>query len=393
MNIAYFDMFSGISGDMTLGAFIDLGVPVKWLKEQLQAIPLSGFDIRCGDIRQNGIRAVNVFVDEEKHSHGKNYKYIKKLISDSPLSDAVKSNSFAAFEKIARAESSIHGTYMESVHFHEVGGIDAIVDIVGAFLCVEYLNIQKVYASIVPLGSGLVNCSHGLIPVPAPATMAILKGVPVKGSGIEMEIVTPTGAAVITTLAVNFGDMPEMSVEKTGYGSGKKRSDSGVPNLLRIILGKSHEASQNKHIHEDIVHVVETSIDDMSPELLGYLMDRLFEAGALDVCHIPVQMKKNRPGVRLEVVCNQAVLDGIISLILTESTSTGLRFHRVKRAILSRHTVLSETPFGKIQVKQVTDPEGRVRMIPEYDVCKKIALENNLPIKDVYARINKINIK
>lgn len=387
MNIMYFDLFSGISGDMTLGAFIDIGVPLNWLKEQLQTIPLSGFDIRCEDIWQSGIKGVNVFVDEETHTHARNYSDIKQLISDSPLSDAVKYSSLAAFEKIARAESTIHGADMESVHFHEVGGIDAIVDIVGAFLCIEYLAIERVYASKVPLGKGVVNCSHGIIPVPAPATLAILKGVPVRGSDVEMELVTPTGAAIITTLSSHFGDMPEMIVRDIGYGSGKRKSEGGVPNLLRIIHGSLDTPLKNRHIHMESVHVVETSIDDMSPEISGYLMERLFETGALDVCFIPLQMKKNRPGTRLEILCREDVLARVISLILTETSSIGLRFRRVKRATLAREMISVETSFGKIRMKQVTDPDGCVRMIPEYDVCREIALKKNMPLKDVYSAI------
>lgn len=385
--IAYFDVFAGISGDMTLGAFVDLGVPVDWLKEKLSALPLDGFDIRTEEVWQNGIRGVDLFVDAHGHVHAKDYKEIKRLISASPLSDRVKAQSLAAFEKIAIAESKIHGSDLECVHFHEVGGIDAIVDIVGSFLCAERLGITRVHASVIPLGHGFVKCSHGTIPVPVPATLAILKGIPVRDSGIGMEIVTPTGAAIITTLADSFGPMPSMVVDTIGYGSGKRRSDSGLPNLLRVVLGTCDEKGQRETIATEKVFVVETSTDDMSGEISGYLMEKLFEAGALDVCHIPVQMKKNRPGTRLEVLCKRDKLDQVIELILSQSTSNGVRYHQVERALLKRREVVVDTAFGRLQAKEVTYPDGSIRIIPEYEVCRRVADEKKIALQDVYTQL------
>jgi len=244
--IAYFDIFSGISGDMTLAAFVDLGVPVEWLKKKLYSIPLKDFDIKSKYIWKNGIKSVNLSVIEKEHTHPRNYTQIKELILQSNLSDKVKSLSLKAFKKIAVAESCIHGEDIEKVHFHEVGGIDAIVDIVGSFLCVEYLKITDFYASIIPLGTGFVNCSHGTIPVPVPATLEILKGTCVKSSDIEMEIVTPTGACIITTLTSKFGSMPDMVIENTGYGAGKRETNSNIPNILRVITGqKTSDINKN----------------------------------------------------------------------------------------------------------------------------------------------------
>ena len=237
--IAYVDMFSGISGDMTLGAMIDLGVPVSWIEKELSSV-LKGFQLKTNIVYQHHLRATDIIVDvSEEDNSSRNYKDIKDLIEKSSLPEKVKENSLLAFKKIARAESAIHGKDIETVHFHEIGGIDSIVDIIGSFLCVEYLGIKKVYASIIPLGSGSVKCSHGKIPVPVPATLLILKDVPVKPSDAATEIVTPTGAAIITTLASSFGEIPEMRIKKVGYGSGKRDTGSSLPNLLRIILGEA----------------------------------------------------------------------------------------------------------------------------------------------------------
>ena len=251
--IAYLDMFSGISGDMTLGALVDLGVPLDWLKERLQAMPLSGFDITGRHVWQNGIRAMDITVTENHPAPARNYQDIKQMISKAPFSQQVIQQSLDAFARIARAESRIHGADLETVHFHEVGGVDALVDIVGTFLSMEYLGIDRVYGSTVPLGRGRVTCSHGTIPVPAPATLAILRGVPVTRSDQAMETVTPTGAALITTLTRDFGDLPDMVMDSAGYGAGKRKSASGLPNLLRIVLGREDGPDLGAHVTRETV--------------------------------------------------------------------------------------------------------------------------------------------
>ncbi|GAB6146192.1 nickel pincer cofactor biosynthesis protein LarC [Desulfocicer niacini] len=385
--IAYFDIFSGTSGDMTLGALIDLGVPLAWLKEQLIAMPLTGFDIKATAVWCNGIKAMDICVTEQENVSPKNYRDIKTLISSAPFSSRVIEQSLGAFQKIALAESAIHGSDLESVHFHEVGGIDALVDIVGSFLCAEYLGIERVHASPVPLGRGFVTCSHGIIPVPAPATLGILKGVPVTASCIGMENVTPTGAAIITTLAQSFGSMPDMLMGQVGYGAGKRKSDTGVPNLLRVITGTSESCSDTPFVKQETVWVMETTIDDMNPEVSGYMMDKLFEQGALDVCFMPLHMKKNRPGTRLEVLCHEETLEELMNLILTQSSSTGVRFNKVRRGVLKREIVTVPTCFGRIKAKKIIDPTGKPRIVPEYEVCRSLAEEKNIPLKDVYARI------
>ena len=378
--IAYFDCFSGISGDMTLGAFIDLGVPVKWLKESLEKIPLSGFDLSVATVSRNGIQAKRVDVRVVDDVKSRDYAEIISIIENSYLSLNIKQKSLDIFEKIADAESAIHGCPKENVHFHEGGGVDALVDIVGTALCVDYLGISRVVSSMIPLGRGFVSCQHGTLPVPAPATLGILTGVPVYGTQIPQELVTPTGAAIIVALAESFEEIPEMIIDKAGYGAGKRELEP-MPNLLRIITG-------NAFAHQkDAITVVETCIDDMNPEVFGFLMDRLFDKGALDVYWIPIFMKKNRPGTLVQVLCPEDCREIVIDCILSETTSLGVRYYDAKRRVLARESVLMETAYGEISVKRIVAPNGSIRMAPEYEVCRKIALENNIPIRIVYDRI------
>jgi len=287
-------------------------------------------------------------------------------------------------------EAGIHGCPRDKVHFHEVGGIDAIVDIVGTALCINYLCIKKVVSSSIPLGKGFVACAHGTLPVPAPATIEILKGIPVYGTKIPHELVTPTGAAIIVTLAESYGEMPDMIIEKTGYGAGKRDIES-IPNLLRVITGTDscRETGRRSAHHQDTIVVLETTIDDMNPEIFGFLMDRLFEEGALDVYWIPIFMKKNRPGTMAQVLCRRNRKDALINCILSETSSLGVRYYDAKRCMLPRESVIMKTAYGEIQVKRIVEAGGGVRIVPEYEVCKKIALEKNLPIRMVYDTIIK----
>lgn len=379
--IAYFDCFSGISGDMTLAAFIDLGVDPDMLSDALRSC-LSGtdYDIRIESVKQSGITARQVIVETSDRS-SRNYGQIRELIEESLLSDRVKAASLEMFGRVARAEAAIHACSVDKVHFHELGGVDAIVDMVGAALCVEFLGIDRVFASKIALGSGMVKCSHGLIPVPAPATLSILAGVPVYGAGIDGEAVTPTGAAIVTTLAGAFGAMPDMIVEKAGYGAGLRDTGPGPdlrPNLLRIVLGRTAVGRNESMV------VVETAIDDMNPEIFGYLVERLFENGAVDVSLIPTYMKKGRPGTLVQVLCTDTARDNIVYTILSESSSIGVRFHPVMRMVLDRIAVTLSTPHGPIAAKAVKTPDGRVRISPEYSACKKMAQRMNLPLTAVY---------
>jgi len=384
--IAYFDCFSGISGDMTLGAFLDLGVPVEWVKEGLDSIPLKGFDLTVTQMSRSGIHAKRVQVDIKDSSKSRDYSQIKSLLKDSPLSPSVKERSLEIFAKIAEAEAEIHNCPIEKVHFHEVGGIDAIVDIVGTALCVDFLKLEKIVASRVPLGRGFVDCSHGTLPVPAPATLKILKGVPVYGTDIPHELVTPTGAAIIVTLAESFGKIPDIIVADTGYGAGKRDLES-IPNLLRIITGIA--ADHQAGLRQDTIVMVETCIDDMNPEVFGFLMDRLFAEGALDVYWVPIFMKKNRPGTMVQVLCRGDRKEAVMERILSETTSSGVRFYDVHRRTLKREQLVVDTLYGRVQVKRIVNPDGSQRLVPEYEVCKKIALEKDIPIRTVYDNIIK----
>jgi uncharacterized protein (TIGR00299 family) protein len=385
---AYFDCFSGISGDMTLGALLDLGVPLEWLEEQLRRVPLNEFDIVVSPVQRHGIQAASVQVEILDSNISRNYSDIRDLIENSPLSDTVKSMSLAIFKKLAEAEARIHNCSVDHVHFHEVGGVDALVDIVGAALGLDYLGIKHIVASPIPLGKGFVTCSHGRLPVPAPATLGILTGVPVYGTGIPHELVTPTGAAIISSLAQRFELLPEMVIDRIGYGAGQRDLEDR-PNLLRILLAAESEsaADSDGKLSEDQITIVETCIDDMNPELFGYVMDRLFEDGALDVYLIPVHMKKNRPGTMLQVLCREDSRDRLINRVLSETTTTGVRFYQSRRRLLGRDQYKIKTTFGVIPVKRIRDPRGNFRLVPEYEVCRQIALEENIPLRLVYETV------
>jgi uncharacterized protein (TIGR00299 family) protein len=388
--IAYFDCFSGISGDMTLGALTDLGVPLKWLKEKLTDIPLEGFDISIEKALRQGIHANRVTVRIAENPPSRTYRDIKDLLAKSRLPARVKETALAVFGKLAEAEARIHNEEKDQVHFHEIGALDSIVDIVGTALCLTYLDIEKVISSKIPLGKGFVSCRHGRLPLPAPATVEILKHIPVYGSGMQQELVTPTGAAIIATIAERFEDLPEMKIEAIGYGAGL-RDTAAMPNVLRVIKGMPGPAESFLKTGEPPHPIVmlETCIDDMNPEFYGYLMDRLFEDGALDVYWIPLFMKKNRPGTLIQVLCEPEKRQALVHRILTETTSTGVRFHEIQRQTLARKTVMVQTPYGVVQVKRITGPNDRVRFVPEYEACRNIALSLQIPLYEVYAEISR----
>ena len=370
---------------MTLGALLDLGVPLEWLNENLNDIPLDGFEIQITPVYRSGMRANQVKVLIDEHLHERNFAVIKSIIEKSPLAETVKSTSVFIFKRLAEAEAGIHGCNPEEVHFHEVGGIDAMVDIIGTSLCLEYLGIDQVTASTIPLGRGFVTCKHGKLPVPAPATVAILRDVPVYGTDIAHELVTPTGAAIIAGIAQSFGTMPEMCIQQIGYGAGIRELESR-PNLLRIIAGEALTQSPDVQagLHTDRVWIVETCIDDMNPEVFGFVMDRLFEDGALDVYWIPVYMKKNRPGTMVQVLCHTRKRDAVIQRILSETTSIGVRYYEARRRFLRRDQFTLKSSFGNIVVKRIQDLSGNMRLVPEFEICKKIALKNDIPLREVY---------
>jgi uncharacterized protein (TIGR00299 family) protein len=387
---AYFDCFSGISGDMTLGALIGLGVSPGWLQDELIRLPIKGFHMTVTPMVRSGISANLVSVDVHDSKKSRDFKEIKSLLETCPLSETVKSNSLNIFKKLARAEAGIHGCSPEEVHFHELGGIDAIVDIVGTALCLEKLGINKITASKLPMGSGFADCQHGKLPIPAPATIEILKDVPIYGTETTNELVTPTGAAIIASLAESFGPLPAMNVKKTGYGAGHRELQDR-PNLLRIITGTpvGPEIDSKDNLKTDQIIILETCIDDMNPELFGFLMERMFEDGALDVYWIPVHMKKNRPGTMVQVLCKEDHKDKLIRRLLAETTSLGIRYYYAHRQLLARDQLTITTSLGEIRVKRIKDPEGSTRLIPEYEGCKEIALQKKIPLRVVYDTIAK----
>ncbi|MFH2011293.1 MAG: nickel pincer cofactor biosynthesis protein LarC [Pseudomonadota bacterium] len=380
MKIAYLDCFSGISGDMILGAMVDLGLSKTKLEDELGKLSLSGYEITCSNEARMQINGTRVKVIlKEKEYHHRSFSDIKRLITESTLDKETKELSIGVFQRLAEAEAKIHKKDIDDIHFHEVGAVDSIVDVVGAAVGIKHFGIEGVYASRIPLGSGFVTCQHGTLPLPAPATIELLKGIPVYESGIKGELVTPTGAAIITTLTDNFGRMPSMIIRNIGYGVGDKEFQE-VPNLLRIILGEEEREKET-----DRVTVIETNIDDMNPEVYDFLMERLFEEGALDVSLSPIQMKKNRPSVLLRVICHEGNKTRVINTILNESTSFGVRYYEVDRVKVPRRLEEVETKFGKINVKIYQDNDAIINVSPEYEDCKKIAKEKKVPLKRVYS--------
>jgi hypothetical protein len=386
--LAYFDCFSGISGDMTLGALINLGVPLKYLEDRLSSLPLVDFDINVTPVHHKGIKAVSVSVGVYDDQTTLNFADIRSLINNCPLSERIKSSSLKIFKKLATSDAHIHSCSPEDEHFFEVGGPDIIIGIVGAAICLEYLGIKNIMASHIPLGKGFVTGSHGKLPLPAPATLSILKGVPVYGTDIPRELVTPSGAAIVVTLAEAFGTLPDMTITGVGYGAGQPELGD-VPNLLRIVTGVQSDIAAGKPdgMEEDQIFILETCIDDMNPEIFGYLMDRLFADGALDVYWIPVYMKKNRPGTLLQVLGYSDDKDILIRRILSETTTLGVRYYESRRRLLWRDRFEVKTTYGNIPVKRVKDLQGNFRIVPEYDVCQKIAREQNIPLRMVYDTI------
>jgi len=385
MRCLYFDCFSGISGDMTLAALIDLGVPKRHLVAELHKLSLHDYRIQISAAMCHGIsgKRLKVIPAPKKH-HGHHHHHhhrtlgdIQKMIAASTLSACVKKGSLAVFERLAQAEAQVHRKKPSEVHFHEVGAVDSIIDIVGAVIALEYLDVQHIAASPLPLGGGFVTCEHGTLPVPAPATVLLLKDIPVYDNGVRAELVTPTGAALIGSLAVGFGPMPAMRVQAVGYGAGSREHEA-IPNMLRVIQGELQAPSV-----QDSVFVLEATIDDMSPEWAGFAMEKLFEAGALDVAFIPAQMKKNRPGVLLTVVSRPGDRHLLGAAMLEHTTTAGVRMHQAERMTLARGTAVVKTRLGPVRAKVLHAPQGK-RFVPEYEACAQLARKKNLPLREIY---------
>lgn len=387
--IAYLDCFAGISSDMTLGALVDSGVPKKWLQVELEKIPLTGFELGVESIICAGVKAQTVSVKFTGVQPRLRSVDIFEIIANSPYADTVKTRSLTGLQSIVQAYHHLYGQPTQAIPWHEINWMNAIVAIVGSALALEFLGIETIFASALPMGSRHLQHWQARYFIPSPITLEILKGWPIYGNRIQGDMVTPIGAAIVAGFCEYCAHLPTMSIDRVGYGAGSNDL-AKQSNCLRIISGRSRPNQRTEQAQEDLV-ILEACIDDMNPEIFGYLMERLFENGALDVVWQPIFMKKNRPGTKIEVLCGTMDKDTLIQQILSETTSLGVRFYKVKRRKLQRRTVKVDSPWGPIQVKQVTDLNGDQRIVPEYEVCRRIALEHHLPLKSVYAELYKLN--
>ena len=380
--IIYFDCFSGISGDMILGALVSIGVDLKKIQKGLRTLNLKGYKLNSRQVKRNGFigTKVNVVLNQtsQKSHHARSFNDIKSLIEKSDLPKIVKSNSIAIFRRIGKVEAKVHGTTINRIHFHEVGSIDSIIDIVGGSLAMDLLDTDLVVSSPINTGEGIVKCDHGILPVPAPATLELLKGIPCYSSGVKKELTTPTGAAFIEHFAEKFGSLPNMEMLSTGYGAGTHEIKK-IPNLLRVVLGRCEESS-----YQDSMKVIETNIDDMNPEFYDYVIDQLFKVGAVDVFFAPVNMKKNRPGILLSVITSTEYFDSVVQVLLEETSTLGVRHYDVDRIVLPRKQKLIMTAFGKVRVKIGGFDKSKRTISPEYEDCRKLALKKEIPVKRVY---------
>lgn len=378
MKTLYFDCFAGASGDMILGAAVAAGVDPNYLREQLSLLRVDGFSLNFETVNRSGLSATYARVEtahEHKHRH---LADIKQIIDSSDLSDNVKQLAVKIFTRLAEAEARVHNEPVDHVHFHEVGALDAIVDVVGAAICFDYLKIDRFACSPLHVGSGMVQMAHGRFPIPPPAVAELLRGVPFYSSDIKGELLTPTGAAIITTVCSEYGPIPQMTTESTGYGAGT-REYPDFPNVLRALLGETDAASAT----DERLWMIETNLDDASPQIIGHVMDLVLELGALDCFFTPVQMKKNRPGVLLSALCGPDEKEAVMKLLFMETTTLGVRSYEVFRRALQRSVVQVETQYGPIDVK-VGHLDGRiVNEMPEFEQCRAAAAKAGVPLKVV----------
>lgn len=426
MKVLYFDCSSGICGNMTLGALIEIIGDENYLVEELKKLNVDGYKIEISKKASHGISGtyVNVIVDgedeyghvhhlheeechteehhehehlheehhhhhDEEHHHAhRNLNDVNQIIDNSGLDGKVKKLAKEIFLKVAKAESKVHGKPLEEVHFHEVGAIDSIVDIVGTAILINKINPDKILSSTVNEGHGFIECAHGKMSVPVPATSEIFasENVRFRQIDVDTELVTPTGAAIISTLSEKYDTMPEMTLEKVGFGQGSK--DIGYANSLKVYYGEIAENTSDidviKTSCDNDMYVIETNIDDSTGEMLGYCMEKLFKSNARDVFYTPIYMKKNRPAYKLEVICEKKDLDDLLEIIFRETTTIGARFYKVNRAELKREIVEIDTKYGKVSGKRITTPKGAVYVYPEYESIKKIAEEKDIPLKEIY---------
>ena len=378
MTLAYFDCFSGISGDMTLGALVDAGVSIDALRAELAKLNLPGYELRAEKVKRSGIAATKVHVIiDQKDPKSRHLSDILSIIEASTLSSAVKEKSSRIFTRLAEAEAKVHGTTPDKIHFHEVGAVDSIVDNVGAVVGLELLGITRIMSSAINVGSGMVKTSHGMLPIPAPATAELLTNIPFYQSSVQFELTTPTGAVIISTLGSSFGPMPPMKLERVAYGAGDKEFP-GLPNVLRLMIGQPIAGYE-----EDTSIVIETNIDDMSPQVYDYLIEKLMQQGAQDVYLTPIIMKKGRPAILLSVLTDKTKTDVVLDTIFRETTSIGVRIQEVGRKKLFREIREVDTVYGKIRIKISRRADEVLTITPEYEDCRRIAEEKQIPLKQV----------
>lgn len=397
MKTLYFDCFAGASGNMILGALVALGVDETELVGELKKLDISDFEIEFSVKDKSGIAAIhaNVKVPEEKtHRHLHN---IEKIINDSRLNDSVKKRAIKIFTKLAKAEAKVHGIDVQKVHFHEVGAMDAIIDVVGACIGFEMLGIERFVCSKIHVGSGFVKMAHGKFPVPPPAVVEILKSAPIYSTEIEGELITPTGAAIIAAVGEDFGQIPEMKIEKTAYGAGT-RDYLDFPNVLRLILGEEEKKrkgeaekigifDERRTKNNEQLTLIETNIDDLSPEILGFVMERAFDFGCLDCWFTPILMKKNRAATMISILCEPEKVEIFKELLFTETSTLGIRISRIERECLERESKKIETEFGEIDVKFAKYNGKIVNVKPEYDQMREFAVKSKIPLKEIERKI------
>jgi hypothetical protein len=382
MKLAYFDCFSGISGDMVLGAVVDAGCDLALLRAGLQSLQVSGWSISSERVWKNGMSGTFVRVTTEDQTKHRSLSEILEIFDKSQLTDCVRKNASAIFQKLGEAEASVHDVPLEKIHFHEVGAIDAMVDVVGACISFESFGVQKFACSPLNVGGGTAKMAHGVLPVPAPATAKLLQGKPTYSNGVQRELVTPTGAAIVATLCDHFGPQPAMNVSAIGYGAGSADLE-GQPNVVRIMIGEAAEKVVPGFNEE--ISVIEVNLDDMNPQIYGYFQEKALAAGALDVYTTPVQMKKNRPGTLLTLLCKPQDANALMSLIFAETTTFGARTYTAHRRTLPRESVRVHTQFGDVRIK-LSRVNGHIQHVaPEFEDCRKLAVEKNVPLQRVIA--------
>jgi uncharacterized protein (TIGR00299 family) protein len=385
MKVAYFDCMSGISGDMTLSALLDVGARLESVQDAVESMGLSGVRLEVGSTARKGFRGLLLRIEHPpEHAH-RNLLDIVTLIRRADISVRAKDLAMRIFERLARAEARVHGTTLERVHFHEVGAIDSIIDIVGVSIAWDELGIERAYASPVPTGTGTVKIAHGEVAIPAPATAELLKEIPIASSGLPFELTTPTGAAILSELVSEYGPMPAMQVSRIGYGSGQRELPDR-PNLLRILVGHAL-ATKHRQEESEPIWVLETNLDDISGEQIGFAIEMAWQAGALDVFTTPIQMKKNRPGTMLSVLCRREERKQMESILLRHTGTLGVRHRKQWRVVVPRAQIEIDTPWGVVSGKVSKLPTGEIDFSPEYEDCSQIARENSLRLVDVFAEV------